>query len=583
MSPSSSSMDEPQRMPERVIPATTLSPGWGLGPALHLDPAVPAQREGRVDAADVARQVARFDAARARVGYELRAMRTVLRLRARESDAEIFDCHAAILEDEAFADGVRGRIEGQRSWAERAVLDEAETVARCLEETGTGPLRERALDVRDVARRLALHLGKGPEDDGLRPPEGSVVVARSLLPSQVLELALARTGGLVVEEVGPRSHVAILACGLRLPAVRVADAGASVRPAERVLVDGDRGELVLAPSRRRVRALAGWVGGPQRSSRARAPAGTPAPCVTADGCAITLRANLNRATEVTAARDAGLDGVGLLRTEALFLERATPPAEAFLAKAYGRVVCGCAGRPATIRTLDVKPDLAPAWLASPGCRDPAPATRGLRFSLREGRHLDLQLRAVARIAGRGRVRVLFPMVTGADELEAARERLERALASVDPSGARVPVGAMIETPAAVLGIDRILEAVDFVSIGTNDLTQFVLATERDLVGTADELSFLHPAVLRAVAWVVDRAHHAGCPVSVCGEAAGEPLCAGLLVGLGVRELSVSPGRAPRVRRALAGLDATRASGIGEQALRSRDVEQVKRAVRKLFA
>ncbi|MHC5012304.1 MAG: phosphoenolpyruvate--protein phosphotransferase, partial [Planctomycetota bacterium] len=442
-------------------------------------------------------------------------------------------------------------------------------------------LRERAIDVRDIGRRVLDQLVARAPEAVLPLPEGSVVIATELLPSETLDLDRAHVVGIVTELGGPTSHAAILAQALGIPAVSgIADAANAIPEGTWVLVDGERGEVTIAPSRERARTF-GRVHDRYDRANDRAIAAEGVPCETSDGERIVLRANLGRALDVRGVRRHNLEGVGLLRTEFLFLDAHEPPSREAQSEIYGGVLRACPGSPVTIRTLDFGGDKVPPFLAPQVDRNPSLGLRGLRFSLSERALFDTQLRAIAESAREGDVRVLFPMVMGASDLEAARERLDRALAGQGGPGRRVSVGAMVETPAAVFAIEDILELVDFVTLGTNDLVQFTLAADRTLVDATDECSIAHPSVLRAIARVIEASRLRGRPVSVCGEAAGDPALACLLVGLGVRELSMSPARAARIRFALRSVRAEEAAEVAASALRCRGPREVRERLRDL--
>jgi phosphoenolpyruvate-protein kinase (PTS system EI component) len=296
-------------------------------------------------------------------------------------------------------------------------------------------------------------------------------------------------------------------------------------------------------------------------------------CVTRDGERIILRANLGRTDEAHEVRRYGLDGVGLFRTEFMFLNSHEPPSFEQQVHAYQWVIRALEGLPLAIRTLDFGGDKIPIFLAPHSERNPSLGLRGLRFSLRERRLLETQLRAIAHASAAGAVRVLFPMVLGDADLHEAKDCLRAAMDTV-AGLPRIEIGAMIETPAAVFSIDQILDEVDFVSLGTNDLTQFVLAADRDAIDLIDGYSVLHPSVLRAILRVVEAARERARPLSVCGEAAGDPATAALLVGLGIRDLSMSPRRASRVRRALAQIECREAQAVASEALTCRSSHEV---------
>jgi phosphoenolpyruvate-protein kinase (PTS system EI component) len=341
-----------------------------------------------------------------------------------------------------------------------------------------------------------------------------------------------------------------------------------------LLVDGEAGRVTVAPSALEVAEFSKSRENYQRCMAIMA-ADETLPCLTRDGHEISLLANIGRPEEVEQIGIHHLSGVGLFRTEFLFLESHERPSAEAQFEIYARTAKSLGDRPLVIRTFDLGGDKLPPFLASPTSGPhPSDHLRGLRFSLDERQLFETQLRAIIRTAQTADVRLLFPMVIGSDDFA-------RALASVDEAldelglFRRPLVGAMIETPAALFDLEGILELADFVSIGTNDLTQYMLATDRGAADMTDECTPWHPAVLRAIQRVVDAAAARNCPVCVCGEAAGEADFACLLVGLGVRELSMTPLRAASVRHALRNLDSPTVRELASQALRCASPKKVR--------
>jgi phosphoenolpyruvate-protein phosphotransferase (PTS system enzyme I) len=570
--------DEGRQPVNQILRGRSLSPGYGAGRAV-LYPVTHAARlprfgleRGEIEA-EVRRLQAAFDCGR----RDLERVRRHVEVNVGLLEAEIFAAHQAMLDDKLFQERIDQRVRRERVSAEQAVEAEVSETERQLAQLGDSLLRERAMDIRDVGRRLLSNLSPR-ERDAIAPlAPGSVVVAVELLPSETIDLDRAHVTAIVTEVGGTTSHVAILARALGIPAVTAVEAATRRIPVgAELLVDGETGELTLWPSesarrgfevRARVRSRTIEAA---EAAEARAAAG----CQTRDGERIALRANLARTSEAHQVRLARLEGVGLFRTEFLFIDAHEPPSSDLQLDIYREVAAALGGLPLTIRTLDLGADKMPVFLVPHAERNPGIGLRGLRFSLKERSLFDAQLRAIARTAADADVRVLFPMVLGVADLRAARQRLEAAREET-PGIPRVTVGAMIETPAAVFGIEQILEEADFVSIGTNDLTQFILAADRDAVDLLEDYSPLHPSVLRAIHQVVRAARSRGCPVSVCGEAAGDPAMAALLVGLGVRELSLSPSRATGVRQFIRRVACRDAEELAAAALAASDVAETK--------
>jgi phosphoenolpyruvate-protein phosphotransferase len=525
----------------------------------------------RALAADPKVELQRLESAIECARRELERVRLRVQADVGPENAEIFAAHEALLTDPGLLWGVRERLARDRVAAEQAVQEEVGDAAKRLAAKDDPYLRERSVDIRDLGRRLLSNLSSREVDSIAPLPPGSVLVAVELFPSDTVDLDRAHVCAIVTEAGGETSHAAILARALGIPAVTaIGEATRVITSGAWVEVDGDAGEVIVSS-----RPPAEGASIQARRERSVAEAGTEAAtaCVTRDGERITLCANLGRADDAPDVRRYGLDGVGLFRTEFMFLDSREPPSYERQLRAYQRVIRALEGLPLVIRTLDFGGDKIPLFLAPHAERNPSLGLRGLRFSLRERHLLETQLRAIAQASAAGPVRVLFPMVLGDADLRDAKERLR---AATDGAGGtpRIEIGAMIETPAAVFLIDQILDEVDFVSLGTNDLTQFVLAADRDAIDLIDGYSVLHPSVLRAMVRVVEAARERGCPVSVCGEAAGDPATAALLVGLGIRNLSMSPRRASRVRRILVQIQCSDAEALASEALSCRTTHEV---------
>ena len=441
--------------------------------------------------------------------------------------------------------------------------------------------REREQDVRDVGRGMMRHLAGSPPWTNEPLPPGSIIVARELLPSEAVELAKSGVVAIVSEHGGTFSHTAIVARSLGIPAITgIFDVTSRIQPGRRLLVDGEAGRVVIAPSpsdeasfvkrKRESEILATSIALKEKL-----------PSVTQDGIEISLLANIGLPEETKGVAERNLAGTGLFRTEFLFLESHERPSFEMQREIYDNMASVLDDLPLVIRTFDLGGDKLPPFLLSEG---PEMHTglhlRGLRFSLAEGRLLNTQLRAILHVAQTSDVRILFPMVIGSDDFA-------RAIAAVDMLAdqlgvlRRPPIGAMIETPAALYALDEILELADFVAIGTNDLTQYMLAADRDWAEATDDCTALHPAVLRAIKQVVDAAEKRQCPVCVCGEEAGDPDFACLLLGLGIRELSLSPDRAAPVRQAIREINSQRAREIANEALRCRRPSEVRELLSRL--
>jgi phosphocarrier protein FPr len=508
------------------------------------------------------------------------ARREVQRVRARtarqssQSDAEIFDAHLLLLDDTDLLGEARTRIEtGQAAAAAWAA-----TVARAEAELGrlTDPyLRARAADVRAVGDQVLRALL------GLTTPVATgrgVLVAADLTPAQAAELDAGQVCALLLAFGSPTAHSAIIARGKGIPAVVGAGPGVLDLPdGTTVAVDGGSGEVVVEPDaatqarfRDRAAALA--------SARAAALAQASAPAVTRDGVEVQVAANLGSLDDARAAAASGADLAGLVRTEFLFLGRTQPPDVEEQEKAYLALADALHGRRLTLRTLDVGGDKPLDYLPMPAEADPFLGLRGLRLSLARPALLADQLLAIVRVAHLTPVSLMFPMVSTVAELLTARRMLDAAVAAEgrgSPPG--LEVGIMVEVPATALKTAAFAPHVDFLSIGTNDLTQYALAAARGNEAVADLADPYDPAVLQLIHAVCRRAGAAR--VAVCGELAADQHAAPLLVGLGVRELSVAPVAVPHIKQAVRDIDAAQAETLAASALVAAGPDQVRALTR----
>jgi multiphosphoryl transfer protein len=548
------------------IAGAPAGPGTAVGPARPLRRTSPEVPDTRVS--DPGAEQRLLDEALSSVRRELEAARADVARRAGEPAAELVDAHLLFLDDEALLGPVRRAIAEERLNAAAAWQRAAREVAAGYEALEDEYMQARAADVLAVAARVVAALvGAG----GVEPPsEPGILVADDVTPADAAALDPEVVHGIVTARGGPTSHGAILARALGLPAVTGAgEAILAVRDGSTLVVDGDAGRVfvepgadVLAEYERRARE--------RRSSEDEARAAAAEPALTRDGVRIEVAANVGSAAEAARAAANGADGVGLLRTEFLFLDRATIPGDEAQAAAYAEVADHLGGRRVIVRTLDVGADKPLPALPRPREANPFLGVRGIRLSLAEPALLDTQLRAVLRAAAGRSLAVMFPMVATLAELRAARAALGRARDGLADAGVPTPgeleVGVMVEVPALALGAEAFAREVDFFSIGTNDLTQYVLAAERGNEALAELADALHPAVLRLVQAVAAAAEAEGKWVGVCGEVAADPVAVPLLVGLGVRELSVGPAAVPRVKQAVRRIEAGSARALAEEAL-----------------
>jgi phosphoenolpyruvate-protein phosphotransferase len=549
------------------LQGTAVSPGFANGTVtVYRPPALETVERRCIAPGETKAEIERFTAALDSAGAEVSAVRRQVAENVGESEAAIFDVHLAMLRDPAFLENICTRLTTEQVCAETALIDEMKAFTDRLAGSERAYIQELVMDVHDVGTRLLRHLSLDKSQTlPISLPPDSVIVARDLLPSETVGLDRKNVSGIATERGGPTSHAAILARSLGIPAVTglvgLLDAA---QDGDGCLLDGLRGTLVLNPSdarrqrfadRRREFEQAQELMHRMESKACRLKNGTP----------IRLLANINQSGDIDSINEHNLEGIGLYRTELLYLSARAAPGPQVQRQHYSRAAAACGEHPVTIRTFDFAADKHPSFLSV----DPAAAdTRGLRLALRHPQLFKTQLRAIVRTAREfPNLRILFPMVTGWWDLEEALKLLREVSQEEDLSHA-IPAGAMIETPSAVFALPEILTRVDFISIGCNDLAQYTLALERNAPGQTLRESALHPSLLRAIGQIVATAAQSHCPVSVCGEAASDPLMAAIFTGLGLRAMSVSPARAPAVRYALRNLSLAEAEQAAECAIRS---------------
>ncbi len=546
--------DERQYAGVGVTPAVGMGPAHWLASDLELPP-VP-------DSIDPEAERDRLETAREQALTALETEREATAERVGESEAGIFEAHAAFVTDPQIESALTAAVDDGLP-AEHAVQ---EAFAGPIEqfEAMEGPMAERADDLRDVRDRLArLLLGRASD----AVPEGCVLLAEHLTPSDTAGLDPELVAGVATITGGRTAHAAILARALELPAVvGVGEELEELEAGTPVVVDGECGLVIVNPTAE-TQARA------EEDQRLKPIA---EPVETADGHPIEIAANVG-GEDFAAATAKGADGIGLFRTEVLFFDREEPPDEDEQYRAYLGALEAFPDDRVIIRTLDVGGDKSLPYREGPDETNPFLGVRGIRIALEELSDLfETQLRAFCRAAGEasgrervGDLAVMFPMVATVEELEAAIEALEAARAVVADAGIdadRPEIGVMIETPAAVFIADELASRVDFLSIGTNDLTQYVMAADRENERVSTLQDPLHPAVLRAIAQTTSRADSNDAWVGMCGELAGDPAVAKLLVGLGLEELSMSPIAIPAVKRRVRDLELADAQALAARAL-----------------
>ena len=547
------------------------SRGYAAGQACYLLRAeITVAETGQGAAFEQAALDSARDAVRARLSHLSATAATTVR--------EIMAAHLELLDDPLLLEESRARMaEGKSAaFAWRASLRAS---AATLEATGDSRLAERVDDLRDLEQQVLQALGG---DTSAKPQiiPGAILLARDLTPSQFIELDASKLAGIALAAGGPTSHVALLCAAAGVPMlVALGPALLETRAGAPLILDAESALLHTAPGAAEFsRAQAAVTERAAASERARALAQKD--CLLASGERIEVFANLSGTlADAELAVSQGAEGCGLLRTEFLFLDRATPPDENEQLRCYQEVARVLGQRPLIIRTMDIGGDKPIPYLPLPAEDNPALGLRGIRASLWRPDLLDAQLRALLRVQPVGQCRILLPMITEPAEIRAVRERLGQLAGS-----APIPqIGAMIETPASAMLADQIAAEVDFLSIGTNDLTQYTLAMDRGHAELAPRIDGLHPAVIALIARVGAAGERAGKLVAVCGGLASDPVAAPLLIGLGVRELSVVPMLIPQLKAAVSSMTLAACRSLAERALTLDSAEAVRALAREARA
>lgn len=547
---------------ELIFEGLSVSGGIGIGTVHVRESGAIAVPEYTVAQNQTAAEIKRLKTAIRRAKREL----TVLRGRAGPGlDAEdmsyLFDAYLQMLNDSRLIRGAERRIGETRINAEAAIQNELADITQAFSQLDDPYIAARLEDIREIAGRLIRGLIKKTRKPLATIPKGSVIVADELTPADAAQLDPALIAGFATEMGGVQGHTAIMARALGIPAVMgVGDNLRTAGTGDAIIIDGDAGRIILRPLSKTIRAYEekreGLIREEHQLQRLKRQ-----PAVTRDDVAITLQANMELPIELNVVNRMGAEGVGLLRSEFMFMNRDKMPTEEEQFRELKTIVTGMAGKPVTVRTLDIGGEKITPSLAADFGESTASALglRGIRLSLARSEFLTTQFRAILRAGRLGPIRILLPMVSTISEVQRARELLKKAASALKrrkvPIAATLPpVGVMIEVPGAALAADSIARASDFFAIGSNDLTMYTLAVDRSDEKVAHLYNPLHPAVLRLIQATVEAGLRAGIPVSLCGEMAGDPRLTALLLGLGFRELSMTAAAIPKVKSRIRDID-----------------------------
>jgi len=564
----------------RALQGVGASKGLALGRARVRHPHVLTLSEETIARDAVEGEVARLEAAMEAARAELAGLREKLQGALAQEIGEFLDLHVLILDDPDLREGLRNLIQTGLYSADYALKLQRDRLASVFQAMDNDYFRTRLDDLDHVIGRVHAALHRR-DDDGQLGLAGEILVADDIAPAELAELSRQKLLAVVTRAGSPLSHSAIIARGLHLPlVVGASDALSYVNDGDALLVDGREGLLIVEPNAEdlsRYHVLRAKI----EKKRAQLDRLKRAPTRTRDGVDIGLYANAERREEIAEALAYGADGIGLYRTEFLFMARTEVPDEEEQFRGYRDAVLGMAGKPVTLRTLDLGADKADnSGLVLRNEPNPALGLRGVRLSLSRPTLLDAQLRAMLRASAFGPVRILVPMVTAREEVEAVRARVhslaQRLRSESVPIGERVAFGIMVEVPAAALTLADYTDLIDFAAVGTNDLVQYLLAADRTHEALDGLYSERHPAVLRLLSSLFGTARSAGLPIHVCGELAANAEDAPLLLALGLRDFSVHPGAMLEVRESIRSCDLGKLKRRTASLLRCRERSEVER-------
>ncbi|MDZ4198623.1 MAG: phosphoenolpyruvate--protein phosphotransferase [Kiritimatiellia bacterium] len=570
---------------ERTLQGIGVSPGVARAPAFLLTTEDLRIVERDIGAEDIPREIARLEEALIATRKQLREIQSRVEQALDRSSASIFDAHLLVLDDRAFIEEVVRGLDLKRKNVEFVLHSVAERFAATLAGMEDDYLRERAADLRDVSRRLLRNLSGENRSLLAHLDHPCIIVAHDIAPSDAATLNREKVVGFVTDLGSTTSHTAIMARALEIPAVvGLHDASVRISSGEELLLDGGQGLVLVAPSEASLKTY-GQRAQAQEQVRTSLEPLRNLPAETLDGYRIHLAANIELPQDVDAVLRHGAAGVGLFRSEFLFLQRDTLPDEEEQTRAYTDVARRLAPEPVIIRTMDIGGDKFVSSLKMPVELNPFMGWRAIRFSLAQPEIFLTQLRAILRASASGNVKIMYPMISTVDEVLRAGEFLEQAKRDLRRKGVpfdeNIESGIMIEVPSAALTARALAPHVRFFSIGTNDLIQYTLAVDRVNERIAYLYEPTHPAILRLIKTTIDASHEAGIWTGICGEMAGDPTLTALLIGLGADELSVSPVLAPQIKGVIRRLDFPRAEALAEQALRVESAAQVRDMCRTL--
>jgi phosphotransferase system enzyme I (PtsI) len=578
--------DHPQSG-ERIFHGIAVSPGVCQGRVIVLGKAHAATARQQIPDGQVPQEVHRFKQALVQTRQQILEVQRRLTEKMGTEHAGIFEAHLLVLDDPEVNNEVLNLIQNEKTNADYAYQTIAERYAASLAAVDDEYLRERASDMRDIAARVLNNLlGNGDEGD-LRHllKEPCIVVAHDLAPSQTAQMERDKVLGFATDVGSRTSHTAIMARSMRIPAVvGFKSITATLETGDYVLLDGVNGLIIVNPTDQTLFEY-GQIARRQKSLQERLRDNLRKPAVTLDGHLVTLSGNIENPDDSAAILESGAEGVGLFRTEYLFINKEQPPSEQEQYESYRAVAAALKPAPVVIRTLDLGGDKFHSHTDVPDEMNPFLGWRAIRFCLEEKDVFRAQLRAILRAGAHGNIKMMYPMVSGLEELTQANALLEECKAQLRaeklPFDDQLEIGIMVETPSAAVIADTLARRVKFFSLGTNDLIQYSLAVDRTNEKIAHLYEPTHPAIVRLIKLTVDAAHQAGIWTGVCGEMAGDPVLVPLLLGLGVDELSAAPPTVPQIKFLIRRLKISEARELAAFALQCESSAEILRRCQAL--
>jgi phosphoenolpyruvate-protein phosphotransferase (PTS system enzyme I) len=566
----------------QILPGIAASPGIAIGQAyIHRDQDSFAIPRTPIQADAIQQEMARLRSAQEKVRKDLLFIREKISEVLGENYAEIIDTHLAILDDQELQQQVEEYIRNHLTNVAVAFKVIINQYVQLLNDGESEYFRDRILDIKEVKQRvLRILLNRQDGNVELESDVPIILVARYLTPGDIITLGMGKVKGFVAEYGGPTSHVAILAKAFKIPTVLgVHNLIYSLQAGEKLIVDGNKGEIINRPDfeteslyRLEISKIRDYETILSSHNKERS--------ATTDDHAIALAANLGLAFEVENAIEYGAEGVGLYRSEYIYLMKHREPSEEELYTEYRYVVEKMAGKNVVLRTFDLGGDKMTAILRKEQRREDNPfmGYRAIRISLDRSEMFLTQLRAMLRASAHGQISIMFPMITRIEEIQKAKEYVEIAKAQLRSANVAfqeaIPLGVLVEVPSAALLADRLAKEVNFFSIGTNDLTQYMLAVDRGNEKVKDLYCHYDPVMIRVLKWIIDAGNRANLPVSVCGEMAGEPLAISLLVGMGISGLSMAPIYLNEAREIIRHISFTESKALADEILKMSAREEI---------